>query len=87
MALIQTRSNHEIRDGNVRMIFGTFTNTEGSTGGTIHTKLHRVIGFTMQLLGDAVATDTPVVNGALSDPDVVVVTPADSNGVWCATGV
>jgi hypothetical protein len=82
----QTRNEHEVRDANVRMVFGTFSNTEGSTGGTIHTKLHHVIGFTMQLLGDTVATDTPVVNGTLSDPDVTIVTPADSAGSWCAVG-
>jgi hypothetical protein len=87
MAFTQTRNDHEVRDANVRMVFGTFSNTEGSTGGIIHTKLHICRDLHMQLIGSSVVTTVPVVNDTFpTDGDVTIVTPANACGIWRAVG-
>ena len=74
--------------GDKRVIYGTYTNTSGSTGGDIVTSLSRVDGITITQTGSAITTGAPVVNESfpLSKGDVTIVTDADADGIWKAEG-
>ena len=74
--------------GNQRIVFGTFTNTLGSTGGDITTRLSGVDFFKIYYTGSAVVADTPVVNETfpLESDTVTIVTTANTSGVWFALG-
>lgn len=75
--------------GNKRIIFGTFTNAAGDTGGDVVTGLSRVDFFQLQHTG-AVAAPTSV-NTAnetfpLESGTVTIVTGDGEDGIWMAIG-
>lgn len=74
--------------GDRKVVTGTFTNTDGDTGGSIVTGLSRVEFFNAQHTGTAVVASAPVANKAFptADGTIPVVTVADANGVWIAYG-
>jgi hypothetical protein len=94
MAFSFVKFSHEVRIGDLRMVLGTFSNTEGSTGGIIQTGLHYVNSIELQYTGSAVIADAPVINSPSVqmggkprlEPDVEIVTTADACGLWIVTG-
>lgn len=75
--------------GNKHFVWGTFTNTAGSTGGDIATSLSNVDFVNLQVTGSAAGvTAIAVVNETLplSSGAVTIVTGADEDGVWFAYG-
>ena len=73
--------------GDLRVTSGTFTNTGGSTGGSVYTGLQKVYGGWLQHGGSAVVADKPsIVTLPTSDP-MTIVTTATKNGWWFAFGV
>lgn len=87
MAFTYTISRRTIT-GNVRTVYGTYTNAGGDTGGDIPTGLSRVETFQITQTGAAVTTGAPVVNETfpLSSGDVTIVTDAGADGTWLAIG-
>ena len=75
--------------GNLRIKYGTFTPSGGSTGGDIKTRLSQVYAMFLSHTGAAVITDAPVLNETfpLIGGDVTIVTVADKPGTWIAIGV
>ena len=75
--------------GAKKVIWGTYTNTGGSTGGEVDTTLSRVDFFSMQPKGTVISANQPVINETLplSSNNVTIVTSADELGVWFAIGV
>ncbi len=72
------------------MVYGTYTNTSGSTGGDILTYLNVVEQFFIQPAGSAVSASAPVINETLpltnTAGTVTIVTVADEDGYWQAWG-
>jgi hypothetical protein len=86
--------------GDCKVIYGTYANDSGSTGGPIETEIKALENFTLTPIAAAVATDVSTVNGTLtqagnkkvivtttSQGNVIIVTPANQSGFWCAFGV
>lgn len=74
--------------GNKRVVFGSYTNTGGSTGGSVSTGLDQVDVFFMQPTGTVVSANQPVVNGTYPIAgSVTIVTSANETGVWIAAGL
>jgi len=87
MAFAQTRNKHRMPMGDNYFVYGTFTNTDGDTGGTIDTGLHLVKHFDLQHTGNAAVDESPSVNEVLpSDGSIVIVTTANACGIWSALG-
>jgi hypothetical protein len=91
--------NGRILIGDRKMIFGTFTNNSGSTGGTLPTELRTIENVSLTYIKSAVVSDVAVVNGTLvalstkkvieaTAPagNIVIVTTADTSGFWMAIG-
>jgi hypothetical protein len=74
--------------GNKRIVWGTYTNTGGSTGGDIATGLNKVDTIKLQPTGAAVVASAPSVNETLplSSGDVTIVNTANEVGQWVAFG-
>lgn len=85
--------------GDCKAVFGTYTNTDGATGGEIETQIRSLENFFLTPLGASVATDVSVVNGAFAVAGdkksieltptaglVTIVTPANQEGFWLAIG-
>ena len=74
--------------GNKRVVYGTFANAGGSTGGDIATGLDVCENITLQHTGSAVVASAPVANETfpLAGGVVTVVTVADTNGLFTAFG-
>lgn len=74
--------------GNKKVVYGTFSNDSGSTGGEVETGLDRVDAFLMSHTGSSVVASAPVANETfpLGSGDVTIVTVADTAGVWIAIG-
>lgn len=76
--------------GRLKHMFGTYTNTAGSTGGDIDLTdaLSRILYFNLQPTGSAVSISAPAVNETLplDGTAVTIVTVADEDGVWEAWG-
>jgi len=74
--------------GDRKVVYGTFTNSGGSTGGDIDTGMDRVDFISLQVKGSSVVSDVPVVNETLpcSGNAVTVVTTANAIGYWFAIG-
>ena len=72
------------RDG-VRMVTGTYTNTVGSTGGTIPTGLAKLL-FLGFMPSSHFNSAIPKVTATDSDGDVTIVTEPDVDGRWIAIG-
>jgi hypothetical protein len=94
MAFSFVKFPHEVNVGDLRMVMGTFSNSEGSEGGVIQTGLHYVTNIQLQHTGSSVVTDKPVVKtpseslGGIQrlPPDIEIVTVANTAGIWVATG-
>ena len=91
--------NRRTQIGECKMIFGTFTNSAGGTGGTIPTELRTIENFSITYIKSAVVADTPTVNASLTSigtkkvieavapaGNVTIVTTADTSGFWMAIG-
>jgi hypothetical protein len=98
MGFTFTTTRHLVYGG-IRAVYGTFTNTGGSTGGTIATGLRTVENFDIQYIKNAVVSDAAVVNATLTTiggkqvieagspaGNIVIVTVADTVGFWYAVG-
>ncbi len=76
-------------EGDRKVVYGTFTNAGGTTGGDITTGLRVVEDFQMQHTGSAVVTDVPVANETFpltGGTAVTIVTVANTAGLWRAEG-
>jgi hypothetical protein len=86
--------------GGIKAVYGSFTNTESSTGGTIETGLRTVENFSLQYIKNAVVSDAAAVNATLTTiggkkvieagspkGNITIVTVADAVGFWRAEGV
>ena len=85
--------------GSVKVVYGTFTNTDNSTGGQIETNLRTLENFSTQVIKSVVLTDAVTVNGTLTTAGgkkvieltptagaVTIVTIANAVGFWTAYG-
>jgi len=74
--------------GDAKVVYGTFTNTSGSTGGDIATGLNTVDFISLAHTGSAVVASDPVANETFpfSGGDVTIVTVADADGLYMAVG-
>ena len=73
--------------GDQEVAMGTFTNSDGGTGGDIITGLKRITNVTLQHTGAAVVASAPVVNETMPcDGTVTIVTVANAAGIWIAYG-
>lgn len=92
MAFSSTIENEEEQPlvvGRKKIVYGTFTNTLGSTGGNIDTGLDRVDKMFLQHIGAAVVAAKPAVNESFpyhTGNAVTIVTTADADGIWMAIG-
>ena len=87
MAFAYTKDGYTII-GNKRLVWGTYTNGSGDTGGDIDTSLSRVEMINLQHTGTAVSTGAPAINETLpmSSGVVTIVTDDNSDGIWFAIG-
>lgn len=71
------------------VVFGTYTNGSGDTGGDIDTSLQTCDAIFLQPGGASVVATAPVVNETLpvSGSAVTVVTADNEDGTWMAVGV
>jgi len=75
--------------GNRKVIYGTFTNTGGSSGGDIVPGLKRMDYVQLQYSGTSVLqANSPVINETFpfSGTACTIVTETDANGHWVAVG-
>ena len=74
--------------GNKKVVYGTFTNGAGDSGGDIVTGLTNCDLLTLQSTGSAVIATAPVVNETfpVAGGSVTIVTAANEDGVWVAYG-
>ena len=78
---------HEIWAGNRRQVLGTFSNSDGGTGGNITTGLHIVRSVVLQHTGSGVIASAPAVKTTLPAPDPIeIVTAPNTNGIFIAVG-
>ena len=78
-----------ISSGAARIAYGTYTNTDSGTGGSIDTGLAVVDNMQLTPKGSSVAGNAPVVNETLpglAGDAVTIVTDADEVGTWMAIG-
>ncbi len=75
--------------GNKRVVFGTYTNTAGNTGGDVVTGLSSIDHIDITQTGAAVTTGAPVVNGTLplATGTFTVVSDANTTGIFMAIGL
>ena len=72
------------------LVIATFSNSAGSIGGNIDTRLSRIDAAWIQHIGSAVVSDVPTVNATTFPIDgnaVPIVTKADTSGLFFAIGV
>lgn len=83
-----TRQDENFMLGGKLIKWGTFTNTDGSTGGNIDTGLRQADTVLLQYSGASAVADKAVVNETLSADGsaVTIVTTADADGYWLALG-
>lgn len=74
--------------GDKKVVYGTFSNTAGSTGGDINTGLNSCENITLQHTGATVVASAPVVNETVpvTGGAVTIVTVADTSGTFTAIG-
>ena len=83
---LQTR---KLKVGSTKLVWGTFTNTDGDTGGDIVLPMTEVQSFDLQHSGGTVVATEPAVNETLplkNGGTVTIVTTANSSGWYCAMG-
>lgn len=68
--------------GSKRCAVGTYTNTSGSTGGTITTGLNTIDYFNSNNNSQSATTNKAVISGG----SVTLTTVADEDGQWFAIG-
>ena len=86
--------------GTAKRVYGTYSSSDGATGGVIETQLRSLENFIITPIATAVVSDVSVLNGtlevaggkkiiALNTPqgNVTIVTPANQSGFWTAYGV
>lgn len=79
--------------GDVRIAYGTFSNSGGSAGGALNLHQecgwHLCKGISLQHTGAAATSNAPSVNATFpcDASSVPIVTDADKNGLWFAFGV
>jgi hypothetical protein len=77
-------------NGARQLVYGTFTNDGGSTGGDIVTGLALVQNVVLSHTGSGVVASAPVVNETLplanAGGTVTIVTVANTTGCWQAAG-
>lgn len=76
-------------EGDRKVIYGSYTNTESSTGGDVTLGLNVVEHFQMQPTGSAVETDEAVANETFpltGSTPVTIVTVANGCGLFRAVG-
>lgn len=74
--------------GNKRMVWGTYTNASGDTGGDINTTLRVCENLFLTPKGTATSTTPPVVNETfpIAGSAVTIVTASKDIGYWTAIG-
>jgi hypothetical protein len=85
--------------GDAKVVYGTFANDGGSTGGTIETNLRTIENFVITYIKSAIVADIPTVNGTLETAgekkiipltgtagSIPIVTTANTIGFWTAFG-
>jgi hypothetical protein len=74
--------------GNKKIVFGTYTNAGGDTGGDIVTGLINCEGLFLQPKGAAVIANAAVVNETfpVAGGSITIVNTADEDGTWMAIG-
>ena len=77
-------------EGNQKIVYGTYVNDGGSTGGDVITGLSTVEQFRIDEKGSGVIATRSVVNETLplsnSTGAVTIVTSANESGMWEAKG-
>jgi hypothetical protein len=82
--------------GGLRVAFGTFTNTDGSTGGTIDLSgyVHYITHVSLQHTGSSAVSEAPAINETdvgipprINGSSFKIVTKANTNGIFIATGL
>lgn len=86
--------------GDCKVVYGTYANDSGSTGGSIETQLKVLENFVLTPIAASVVTDVSTINGTLAQAgnkkvialtptagNVTIVTPANQSGFWTAIGV
>ncbi len=75
--------------GDLKVVIGTFANTDGDSGGAISTELRKVFFFQIQNNGAAAGNASAVNETAMpTDGDsVTIATTANISGTWIAIGV
>ena len=88
MAFASTITETNLVFGSKKIVYGTYTNGAGDSGGDISTGLSEVQFFWLQPTGAAVIASQPTVNETLplNGGDVTVVNTLDEDGVWMAIG-
>jgi hypothetical protein len=87
MAFAYTRDGESVIGGGLRMVWGTWTNGGGDTGGDIKTGLSEVItGFLTP--STAVSADASAINETLplASGTVTIVNTAGADGYWVFIG-
>jgi len=74
--------------GDKSIVWGSFTNGAGDSGGDIETGLASVENIQLQHSGAAAVADSPSVNETLplASGDVTIVTTTGADGYWFAIG-
>lgn len=74
--------------GRNRIVFGTYANSGGSTGGDIKTGLNIVGSVILTPLASSISANAPVCNETLplNKGDVTIVTSANENGSFVIVG-
>lgn len=70
--------------GNLRIVFGTYTNAAGSTGGAIVTGLNEIFYFNSNCMTSQSGT---VNKAAISGGTVTLTNVSNEDGQWMAIGV
>lgn len=81
MAFTSTITN-QTAAGGMAIVYGTFTNTAGSTGGQISTGLNNILMFSSSNNSQAATTNSI----SVSRGTVTLTTVADEDGYWKAEG-
>jgi len=77
--------------GDTKIIIGTYTNSDGGTGGEIKLGIGviRVLFFVLQQTGSAVTSNAPVVDETFpfNGNSVTIVTDANADGIYFAVAI
>ncbi|MCE5336821.1 MAG: hypothetical protein LLG06_19765 [Desulfobacteraceae bacterium] len=90
MAFTDTKLGETVM-GNYRMTWGTFSSSDGDTGGDINTGLHKCELLIPVATGGSIVADSPTVSetiaaGGVDGTAVTIITTANTAGLWIAFG-